>query len=154
MLKRKTVVLSLLIAAFGVFTGVPITQAMHANYQHAYKPYTVKRDFNQPVTAWPNSQANWTHARVNNATMMPANPLVCAEAFRVGGGKQHLGCLTLNLGANGFTGANWAEEFNVPTLWLVRPGTYRIVYTYQDQLGNWHRILGVDGSNKDGVFVH
>lgn len=154
MLKRKNTILAIVIALVGVFTGIPVTQAMHADYQHAYRPYTVRADFNQPLTAWSNSQVNWTRARINNATLMPSNPLVCAEAFRVGGGKQHLGCLNLNLGANGFTQANWAEEFNVPTSWLVRPGTYRIVYTYQDQLGNWHQIKGVGGENVDGMFVH
>ncbi len=154
MLRLKTLILSSVIAGVGIFTGVPITQAMHVNFQHAYKPYVVRGNAAVPATAWPNSQVNWTHARVNNATMMPANPLVCAEAFRVGGGKTHLGCLNLNLAANGSVQADWAEEFNVPTAWLVRPGTYKVVYTYQDQLGNWHRILGVDGSNMDGMFVH
>lgn len=143
------------VIAFGwlAVAGV-VAHATHTNLTHAYQPQVVRGDTTKSLTEWPNSQVGWMHARVNNTTHMGQKPLVCVEAFRRGGGKLHLGCLNLNLGAEGFSGGNWAESFNAPTNWIQKPGVYRVVYTYRDEFGKWHRIQGPGGANYDGVVVH
>jgi hypothetical protein len=154
----KKLIIAFVIAVLGLAVNVNSkeAQAAHKNYRLAYKPYTVQRATpNNPNynnwSAYPNSQVNWTHARVNNNTVTFQNPLVCAEAFS-GRRKAHLGCLYLNLGPNGASTVDWAEEFNVPTQTLGH-GTWRIVYTYKGTDGVWHRLLGVDGRAMYGMIT-
>ncbi len=153
----RKLIIAFVIALVGLAVNVNsnVAQAAHRSYRLAYKPYTVQRamptspDFNN-WGAYPNSQVNWTHARVNNHTVTFQNPLVCAEAFS-GNRKVHLGCLHLNLGPTTASTVNWAEEFNVPTQTLGH-GTWRVVYTYKGTDNVWHRILGVDGRASDGMI--
>lgn len=107
--------------------------------RHAYQPTTVQ-------------STRWMRARVNNITNMPVKRLVCVEAFNnASSTKTHLGCLWVDLSATNSTTGMWAAEFDAPTAWL-RPGHYTIVYTYQDQFGNWNRVTSMTGQVLNGVF--
>lgn len=149
----KKLITSTLVAAGWILAATAGVGATHADFNHAYQPQVVRGDATRPASEFPNSQAGWMHARVNNTTGVGKTPLVCVEAFR-GSRKTHLGCLTLTMGVSGFSDANWAQGFNAPTNLLTVPGTYRVVYTYRDEMGKWHRIKGPNGTNWDGVVVH
>lgn len=105
---------------------------------HAYKPFTV-------------AGTNWTRARINNNTVMAQKRLVCVEAFNnATNAKNHLGCLWVQLDPMGSN--MWAKEFDAPTAWL-NPGSYRVVYTYQDDQGMWQHIKSVNMQVWDGAFT-
>jgi len=107
--------------------------------RHAYKPFTV-------------SATNWTRARVDNFSSMPQKRLVCVEAFKVStNAKTHLGCLWVDLAGYNSQGM-WAMEFDAPTN-MLGPGTYNVVYTYQDDAGMWHSIKSVSLEMQDGLYT-
>lgn len=112
-------------------TTAPATQApaqMWGNdLRHGYTPVAVNNN-------------QWVRARVHNVTGVSQNELVCVEAFGTGGGKTHLGCLTIP-----WQQTNWVQEFDAP-LTSLGTGTYNIAYTYRMQNGNWAGIKMADNS--------
>lgn len=106
--------------------------------RHAYQPTTV-------------ATTQMMRARVDNFSTSAQKRLVCVEAFNNASNvKTHLGCLWVELDPMG--GKNWAAEFDAPTNWL-RPGSYTVVYTYQDDSGNWQRIRSLTLQQQDGMYV-
>ena len=134
---KKLLVFVLALAGATLLANVNPTEA-HAQgrYRHAYQPRTV----------WGGSQAGWMQARVNNVAGSGESTLLCVEAFG-GNMKYHLGCLPVN----------WSDiqsgsvEFNAPTVWLPT-GSYRVVYTYPDMYGRWHRIMSMNMQVMDGQY--
>ena len=127
----------------GVFafalSGTPaLASGTNGTLRHAYKPYVVS--------------STWAmRARIDNFSTSPQSRLVCVEAFnQATGAKSHLGCLTLNLAAYNSMDA-WAAEFDAPTYWL-KPGNYRVVYTYQAANGSWHRVKSIFLKQLDGMY--
>ena len=105
---------------------------------HAYKPVS-------------KYETNEVQARVNNNTNVSQKRLVCVEAFNSSSNiKTHLGCLWVDLAPMN-SGGMWAMDFNTPTNNL-KPGNYRIVYTYQDEGGMWHHIKSINHQVWDGSY--
>ena len=137
----KKIILSFLFVAGLLLIGpkaVSADQGSSSTLVHAYRPYKV-------------AETNWTRARVNNNTMTAQKRLVCVEAFsNATGAKTHLGCLWVQLDPMGVN--SWAKEFDAPTSWL-KPGSYTVVYTYQDDQGMWQHIMSVNMQNWDGAYM-
>lgn len=138
----KKYILACLVFLFGLLVIPSAVSADEGNtLRHAYKPVTVQ-----------NTQ--WMRARINNMTSMPQKRLVCVEAFNnTNNAKTHLGCLWIDLASMNSMDGMWASEFDAPTGWLA-PGSYTVVYTYQDSGGMWHRINSMSGQVQNGMFVH
>lgn len=137
----KKYILACLVFLFGLFLIPSVVSADEGNtLRHAYKPVTVQ-------------STNWMRARVNNHTQMAQKRLVCVEAFNNANNmKTHLGCLWVDLAPMWSQTGNWAMEFNAPTHMLA-PGSYTVVYTYQDEGGMWHRIKSMNMQMQDGMYV-
>lgn len=136
----KKIILACLVFLFGLFL-VPSASADDGSaLKHAYKPVTIQ-------------ETQWTRARVNNHTTIPQKRLVCVEAFNnANNAKTHLGCLWVDLAGMGTVDSMWAAEFDAPTSWLS-PGSYTVVYTYQDEGGMWHRINSMTNQVQNGMYV-
>lgn len=134
-------VLSFLVIGVVVFafSGNSVSAAStNGTLRHAYKPFVV-------------DSTRAMRARIDNFSTSPQSRLVCVEAFnQATGAKSHLGCLTLDLAAYNSMEA-WAVEFDAPTYWL-KPGSYRVVYTYQATDGSWHRIKSIFLQQLDGMY--
>ena len=136
----KKIILAVFVFLFGLFL-VPANVSADdgGTLRHAYKPMTTENQ--------------WMKARVNNHTTMHQKRLVCVEAFNnANNAKTHLGCLWVDLAAMGTVDSMWAAEFDAPTSWLS-PGSYTVVYTYQDEGNMWHRIKSVNMQMMDGTYT-
>lgn len=132
---KHIIILGLFIVIAGVVMALPnkVEASYHHDLRHAYQPTTIQSG----------DQKGWMKARVDNFAVVDQTRLVCVEAFnQATNRKTHLGCLSVSSGAN---------EFNAPTHWL-RPGWYRVVYTYQATNGSWHRILSTNLRIQDGWY--
>lgn len=137
----KKILLSLLFVVallFVVPTSVSADEGKGDTLRHAYKPYTV-------------AETKAMRARVDNFSTAPQKRLVCVEAWNnANGARNHLGCLWVDL--QGMGSEVWAVEFDAPTFTL-KPGSYTVAYTYQDESGSWHRIKSVNMQMSDGAYV-
>lgn len=106
-------------------------------------PMTVVHAFN-PAVITSGGGASSVRARVNNWTNSHQMKLVCVEALKVGGGNNHLGCLSVHLMPKMATDGDWAREFDTPVTSLGT-GSYRVMYTYQDDKGAWFPVTSLEG---------
>lgn len=133
-----------LLFVFSLMLALPTTtfaeDGTGTTLRHSYRPFT-------------NTVNNAMRARVDNFTPTQQKRLVCVEAWNnASGARNHLGCLWVDLAPMNSTVANWASEFEAPTYWLKR-GTYTVVYTYQDEMGNWNRIRSTTLQKLDGTYT-
>lgn len=140
---KKFLLVFLFAAGLALFT--PKSASAHevdasSTLRHAYKPVVIEK-------------TQTMRARVDNFSHQPVSRLVCVEAFnKANNVKTHLGCLTVNLNGFNSTVGDWAFEFDAPT-YLLTPGSYNVVYTYQGTDGSWHRVKSVSMQILDGTFV-
>lgn len=139
MYKALAVAVFAFVAILFVPTSAHASNGTGDTLRHAYKPYQV-------------TGRNAVNARVDNFSTQPVKRLVCVEAFNNSSGvKTHLGCLWVDLASYNSQG-NWAYEFETPTGQL-RPGSYRVVYTYQGSDGGWYHIKSVTMQVTDGMYT-
>lgn len=138
MIKILIAALFMVAALFVLPSTASAQTTSNGTLRHAYKPVQV---------------GDVMQARVNNHTSMHQKRLVCVEAMNNNTKANfHRGCLMVDLAPMGSTTAHWAMEFRAPMAGLPT-GTYTVMYNYQDDAGNWHRIKSVTMQVQDGTYV-